>query len=119
MANRRRGHKDLPRLFHQEPTPRTPEVAERALRLVEILDGWAAGLDWEREEEEIEDHFRVVKVMDGRIWLEGMIERKVYGPLAVPKEASELLELDWAVTAVLGRAGRKWQLVEVSRVEPR
>lgn len=65
-----------------------------------------ANEDW------VEDHQPITGVEDGRLWF-GEV-----GPVAVPREASDLAEVGWDVYVVLARLGGKWELVEVPMVYP-
>ena len=64
------------------------------------------------DEDWVEDYLPITRVEDGRLWF-GEV-----GPLAVPKEASDLAEVGWDVTIVLARIGGRWQVVEVGMVYP-
>jgi hypothetical protein len=56
---------------------------------------------------------RITRVGPGKMWFEGDV-----GPLAVPREVSELAQVGWQVTAVLAFARNRWWLVEVGNVYP-
>jgi hypothetical protein len=60
----------------------------------------------------------VNRVEPGSIWLETE-EGEVIGPVRVPKEASDLAEVGWGVTAAhLVRTADGWHLVEIGNVYP-
>jgi hypothetical protein len=56
---------------------------------------------------------QITKVEPGKLWFEGDI-----GPLAVPREISQLAQPGWQVTVVLAFARNRWWLVEVGNVYP-
>lgn len=93
-------------------------LEERARAAQERLDAFAGEQDWSHIAEELEDHFTITKVTDGRIWLESTIERQVFGPIELPRELTELLEEGWGLAAVIGKAKKRWQFVEVARILP-
>ncbi len=49
----------------------------------------------------MEDHQPITRVEDGRLWFGDV------GPVAVPREASDLAEVGWDVYVVLARLGGK------------
>lgn len=66
------------------------------------------------------DHYTIKKVEPGELWFEVYTEKgsNTVGPVAVPKEATELLEKDWNISCALARIRGKWKLVEVANVYP-
>lgn len=67
------------------------------------------------------DHYTIERVEPGNLWF------KVYdakgsvtvGPVAVPKEATALLQEGWDISCAMARIRGKWKLVEVANVYPR
>lgn len=64
------------------------------------------------DENWVEDFLSITRVEDGRLWF-GEV-----GPVAVPKQASDLAEVGWDVNVVLARVGGSWRVVEVGGVYP-
>ena len=98
-------------------------AAERAARIL----GDAAerlGIDTlalSDEDYEEFDQFTIARVEPGRLWLEVWVEGKPIerGPIAVPKEATKLLQQGWDVSCALARVRERWHLVEMANVYPR
>lgn len=66
----------------------------------------------------LEGHFRVTRLERGKVWLESDEEGREFGPFAVPVAVTERLAAGWEVSGAIGRAGRKWVLLEVWNVYP-
>lgn len=80
------------------------DVAARAPEIdVDALDDQ----DW------VEDHLAISDVEPGRIWFEGGI-----GPIAVPRQASDLARPGWSVSVTAARTKDSWHLLEVGFVYP-
>jgi hypothetical protein len=80
------------------------DVAQRAPDIdVDALDDQ----DW------VEDHLAISDVQPGRIWFEGDI-----GPIAVPRQASDLARPGWSVSVTAARTKDSWHLLEVGFVYP-
>lgn len=60
------------------------------------------------EEDEVEDHFTLTRVECGRVWLEGMLDGRELGPIAVPEVISSRCKVGWTISGVVGRPG-KWR----------
>lgn len=66
------------------------------------------------------DHYTIKRVEPGKLWF------KVYdakgsitvGPIAVPKEATALLQECWDISCAIARIRGKWRIVEVANVYP-
>jgi hypothetical protein len=71
------------------------------------------------EGDEVEDHFTLTRVECGRVWLEGMLDGRELGPIAVPEVISSRCKVGWTISGVGGRLGKRWQLVEAWNVYPR
>lgn len=90
--------------------PKSEELARCLRRFTE---------DQERgsEDDEIESHFMLTRVELGKIWLEGMDGREL-GPIRVPEEISRRCQVGWTISGVVGRLGKRWQIVETWNVYP-
>ncbi|HET6513589.1 MAG TPA: hypothetical protein VFG09_00350 [Thermodesulfovibrionales bacterium] len=66
------------------------------------------------------DHYTIAKIEPGKLWLEVYTEKgkSSVGPIAVPKEATELLEAGWDISCALARIRGKWKIVEFANVYP-
>lgn len=91
--------------------PRADKLGEHLFRLTRQTH-LPADVDDIADEDWVEDHLPITRVEEGRLWF-GEV-----GPVAVPKEASDLAEVGWDVTIVLARVGGRWQVVEVGMVYP-
>ena len=91
--------------------PRADKLGEYLFRLTRQTR-LPADVDDIADEDWVEDYLPITRVEDGRLWFGDV------GPVAVPKEASDLAEVGWDVTIVLARVGRGWQVVEVGMVYP-
>ena len=66
------------------------------------------------------DHYTIEKVEPGELWLEVYDEsgKSTVGPIAVPKEATELLRKGWDISCAMARIRGKWKIVEFANVYP-
>lgn len=67
------------------------------------------------------DHFTIIKVEPGKLWLDNFEGGKThrYGPVPVPNSATKLLREGWDISCSLWRARGKWRIVEVANVYPK
>jgi len=95
-------------------------VADRAAQiLAEVGDFFFDPSDLPDEDYMEFDHYTIVKIEPGRLWLEGFGGGEgVIGPISVPRKATELLQRDWDISCALARIRGKWRLVEVANVYP-
>ena len=91
--------------------PRADELGEHLFRLAQQTR-LPVDVDEIADEDWVEDNLPITRVEDGRLWFDGI------GPVEVPSAASDLAEVDWAVTVVLVRLDRQWRLAEVGMVYP-
>jgi hypothetical protein len=91
-----------------------PKADELATRLRAFAEAWAA-----REAvDEIEDHFQITRVEPGKVWLAGLIDGRERGPLQLPEESCRLCQVGWRISGVIGRIGRRWQILDAWNVYP-
>ena len=90
-----------------------PKAEELAMRLYRLAEDQERG----DEDDEIEDHFLLTRVEPGKIWLAGMDGREL-GPIQVPEDISRRCTVGWTISGVVGRLGKKWQIVEAWTVYP-
>jgi len=66
------------------------------------------------------DHYTIKRVEPGRLWLEVYTEKgkTSVGPIAVPKEATALLQEGWNISCAIARIRGKWRVIEVANVYP-
>ncbi len=66
------------------------------------------------------DHYTIEKVEPGKLWLEVYDEKgkRAVGPIAVPKEATALLQEGWDISCAIARIREKWKIVQVANVYP-
>jgi len=91
-----------------------PKANELAALLYEFAEGQQRGT----EDDEIEDHFTLARVAPGKLWRKGMSDGRELGPIQVPGEISSRCKVGWTISGVVGRAGRRWKLVETWNVYP-
>ena len=68
--------------------------------------------------DQLEDQFQITRVEPGRIWLAGLLDGRERGPIQLPEELSRRCQVGWTVSGVIGRVGRRWQVLEVWNVYP-
>ena len=87
-----------------------------ALRILEAHAGsYASGEPSDR----IEDHFTVVRLEPGKLWLRpGSYGRKTLGPLLVPRQATARLKVGWDIGGVVERTSRGLRFVELWNISP-
>ena len=90
----------------------------KADELAALLHEFAESQRRHAEGEEIEDHFTLTRVGPGKLWLEGMVDRRELGPILVPRAISTRCKVGWKISGVAGRAGRRWKLIEAWNVYP-
>lgn len=67
------------------------------------------------------DHYTIEKIEPGNIWLqvfEGRGRKVIVGPIAVPKDATKLLQRGWDISCALACIRGKWKMVEFANVYP-
>jgi len=64
------------------------------------------------------DHFVISRIEPGKIWLKPLLDKGTFGPISVPKKATELLREGWEISCALGLSRRKWWIVEMGNVYP-
>jgi len=84
-----------------------------AARLADVAEAQAV----DDSSELLEDHFQITRVEPGRIWLEGLDGRE-HGPISLPVALSRQCPVGWTISGVVGRVGRRWQLLEAWAVYP-
>jgi hypothetical protein len=65
------------------------------------------------DEDWVEDYVAITDVEPGKIWFEGGV-----GPIAVPREASDLARPGWSAFVTAARIRGRWRLLEVGVVYP-
>lgn len=90
----------------------------KAEKLASLLDEFAEKQERGDEDSEIEDHFMLTRVEPGRIWLEGIEDGREIGPIDVPESISRLCKVDWTISGIVDRVGKKWRFVEAWNVYP-
>jgi succinate dehydrogenase flavin-adding protein (antitoxin of CptAB toxin-antitoxin module) len=90
-------------------------VADRLGGLLHDVAARAPEIDMDAVDDKdwVEDHLAISDVEPGRIWFEGGI-----GPIAVPREASDLARPGWSAFVTAARTADSWHLLEVGFVYP-
>lgn len=70
-------------------------------------------LDALADEDYVEDFLEITRVESGALWFSGDI-----GPVPVPAEAAQFVEVGWSVNIVLARIQGAWRVIEVGNVYP-
>jgi hypothetical protein len=90
-----------------------PKAEALAARLADFVEAQAV----DDSSESLEDHFQITRVEPGRIWLAGLDGRE-HGPISLPAALSRQCPVGWTISGVVGRVGRRWQLLEAWNVYP-
>jgi hypothetical protein len=84
-----------------------------------ILEAHAARYTPDERSHRIEDHFRVVRLEPGKLWLDpGSYGDEALGPVPVPRQATARLKVGWDIGGVVERTSRGLRLVEVWNISP-
>ena len=98
-----------------EATHSLPKAEELASLLYNFTQSQLPGKVLER----VDDQFFIDRVEPGKLWLSGFLSSEdTIGPIAVPREITDLAEEGWAVTLWLGRTRRGWKILDVGNVYP-
>jgi hypothetical protein len=97
-----------------EAAQKLPKADELATRLRAFANVWADP----DAADQIEDHFQITLVEPGKVWLTGLIDGRECGPIQLPEEVSRLFQVGWRVSDVIGRVGRRWQILDAWNVYP-
>jgi hypothetical protein len=92
----------------------------KAEKLADLFYGFAHSQSPEEMIEEFDDRFTIERIEPGKLWLSGWLppSKGTIGPIAVPREITDLAEEGWAVTLWLGRTRRGWKILDVGNVYP-
>ena len=101
---------------------RAGEAARELPAAQDVADLLEAYLDEhtpERYSQEIEDHFTIVRVEPGKVWLEPFTSGdSTIGPIPVPHEVSRICKKGWDISGVVVKTPKGWRLMEVWNVSP-
>ena len=92
----------------------------KAEKLADLFYGFAHSRSPEEMIEEFDDRFTIERIEPGKLWLSGWLSpsKGIIGPIAVPREITDLAEEGWAVTLWLGRTRHGWRIVDAGNVYP-
>ena len=95
-------------------------AAERAAAILyDAADALDYPDDARGEEYRDFDHYTIARLLPGKLWLRQFAASgDAIGPIAVPTEATELLQNGWDISCSLVRLGGAWRLAEVANVYP-
>jgi hypothetical protein len=90
-------------------------IADRLGMLLHDVTDQAPAIDPDdvADEDWVEDYLAITDVEPGKIWFEGGV-----GPIAVPREASDLARPGWSAFVTAARISASWRLLEVGVVYP-
>lgn len=92
-----------------------PRAEELANLLYDLAQSGPPGKVLETQD----GYFTITQVEPGRLWLSGMLPATdEFGPVAVPREISDLAEEGWQVNLLVGRTRQGWRILEVGNVYP-
>lgn len=101
---------------------RAGEAARKLPAAQDVVDLLEAYLDEHapaRYSREIEDHFTVMRVEPGKLWLEPFTSGdSTIGPIPVPREVSRICKAGWDISGVVVKTPKGWRLMEVWNVSP-
>jgi len=87
--------------------------------VVDLLDAYLDEHAPERYSREIEDHFTIMRIEPGRLWLEPLTSGdSTIGPIPVPQEVSRTCKEGWDISGVAVKTLKGWRLTEVWNVSP-
>ncbi len=90
-----------------------------ALDVVDLLEDYLDQHAPERYSQEIGDHFTVMRIEPGKLWLEPFVYGdSVIGPIPVPREVSRMCEEGWDISGIAVKTPKGWRLLEVWNVSP-
>ena len=70
--------------------------------------------------ESVDGYFRVTKVENRKLWLEGYMEdRGTVRPVTVSTEISSMCKVGWVINLDLGKTCKSWKMLECGNVYPR
>lgn len=87
--------------------------------LAELLEAYVDEHAPDHYSREIEDHFTVVRIEPGKLWLEPFSsgDREI-GPVPVPHEVTRRCQKGWDISGVAVKTSKGWRLLEVWNVTP-
>ncbi len=95
-------------------------AAQDVLGLLEEFVNWNAPDDFEDDfEDRIEDHFWIMKIKPGKLWLEALTAYDgVIGPVPVPEQVTQIVQKTWDISGVVVKTPQGWQFLEIWKVSP-
>jgi hypothetical protein len=92
----------------------------RAEELAGLLYDFARAQPREKIRKYAEGRFGIERVEPGKLWLSAWLSPGPdrVGPIAVPREITDLAEKGWVITLRLGRTRRGWRILDVGNVYP-
>jgi hypothetical protein len=70
------------------------------------------------DDADIEDHFEIKRVEPGKVWIEGLEDGRLLGPISLPVAATKLCRVGWTIGGAVRETGKKCVLVEAWKVYP-
>jgi len=87
--------------------------------VVDLLDAYVDEHAPTRYSREIEDHFTIMRIEPGKLWLEPLTSGdSTIGPIPVPREVSRMCKEGWDISGVAVKTSKGWRLMEVWNVSP-
>ena len=90
-----------------------------ARELADHINRFAESTAPEPGDDDIEDHFEVMRVESGKLWLQGLADRRNLGPVPLPPALTRLCKVGWTISGVLGKVRARWLFLEAWNVYPR
>ncbi len=59
-----------------------------------------------------------MRVEPGKVWLEGLEDGRLLGPISLPAAATKLCQVGWTISGAVRETGNKCVLVEAWKVYP-
>lgn len=94
------------------------KLLPRAAKAAELL--WSESKQIDRfggNDIEESGYMRIARMTKNSLWLTP-IGGKEIGPVTVPSEVVELLEVDWEINCALTKSRGKWRIIEVGNIYP-
>jgi hypothetical protein len=90
-----------------------------ASKVLDLLDAYVDEAAPARHGGETEDHFWIERIEPGKLWLKPLTAGDtVIGPVAVPRQVTELCRPMWDIGGVVANTAAGWRFVEVWNVSP-
>lgn len=116
--------KDKGYISNKEMKTATESAAASTKRLTASKDALNLLQDYVRDNEpltwsdEIDGHFRIVKITPGHLWVDNFLTGEHIGRIAVSQEISNSCKTGWVISGSLVKTRNVWKFLDVWTVDP-